>query len=88
MGLGVTMKGFNAIYFGNTVDFLFEFVPQICLLLALFGWMDSLIIAKWLYPVDIQAIEDTNSGTRAPIVNMLNAPQQLISNFTDIFTFA
>lgn len=62
MSLGVTMKGFNALYFGQTVDFLFEFIPQICLLLALFGWMDTLIIAKWNYPVDITAIETRNGG--------------------------
>ena len=48
MGLGVCMKAFNASYFGNKLDFMFEFLPQIILLLALFGWMDVLIIAKWL----------------------------------------
>lgn len=53
MSLGVTMKGFNSIYFGSMLDFFFEFIPQICLLLALFGWMDALIIFKWIFPVDI-----------------------------------
>ena len=48
MGMGVCMKAFNASYFGNKLDFYFEFLPQIILLLALFGWMDVLIIAKWL----------------------------------------
>jgi V-type H+-transporting ATPase subunit a len=47
------MKGFNALYFGAYVDFFFEFLPQIFLILALFGWMDALIVAKWLHPVDI-----------------------------------
>ena len=47
MGLGVFMKAFNASYFGNKLDFYFEFLPQIILLLSLFGWMDWLIIAKW-----------------------------------------
>lgn len=47
MGLGVCMKAFNATYFSNTLDFWFEFVPQLILLFALFGWMDCLIIAKW-----------------------------------------
>jgi len=47
MGMGVTMKAFNASYFGNKLDFWFEFVPQIVLLFSLFGWMDLLIIAKW-----------------------------------------
>jgi V-type H+-transporting ATPase subunit a len=47
MGLGVCMKAFNASYFGNKLDFWFEFVPQITLLFSLFGWMDWLIISKW-----------------------------------------
>jgi V-type H+-transporting ATPase subunit a len=48
MSLGIIMKGFNNIYFKQTVDFIFEFIPQLILLLALFGWMDALIIGKWL----------------------------------------
>lgn len=48
MGLGVVMKAFNAVYFKNYVDLVFEFVPQIILLFVLFGYMDWLIIAKWL----------------------------------------
>lgn len=42
------MKGFNAVHFKRPLDFIFEFIPQIILILALFGWMDILIIAKWL----------------------------------------
>jgi len=30
------------------IDFLFEFLPQIIVLLALFGYMDLMIIIKWL----------------------------------------
>ena len=48
MTLGVLMKGFNQIYFGQWIDFIFEFLPQIVLLLSLFGFMDVLIIKKWL----------------------------------------
>lgn len=77
------MKGFNALYFGNTVDFLFEFIPQICLLLALFGWMDALIIAKWNYPVDINAVETRNGGeSDIPLF-----AQKLIGNFTDVLKY-
>jgi len=42
------MKAFNASYFKNKLDFFFEFVPQIILLLVLFGFMDLMIICKWL----------------------------------------
>lgn len=48
MGLGVFMKALNARYNKNSVDFWFEFVPQIILLFCLFGWMDMMIIAKWM----------------------------------------
>jgi V-type H+-transporting ATPase subunit a len=48
MSLGICMKGLNSLYFGRTIDFVFEFIPQIVLLLSLFGFMDLLIILKWL----------------------------------------
>lgn len=54
MSLGICMKGLNAIYFNRPLDFIFEFIPQIILLNVLFGWMDVLIIAKWLYPFQLQ----------------------------------
>lgn len=47
MALGVCMKAANSIYFKNKMDFFFEFVPQIILLLVLFGYMDLMIICKW-----------------------------------------
>jgi len=48
MGLGVCMKAFNAKHFKNNTDFFFEFIPQITLLFVLFGFMDIMIISKWL----------------------------------------
>jgi V-type H+-transporting ATPase subunit a len=58
MALGVCMKGLNSLYFGSHVDFFFEFIPQIVLLLSLFGFMDLLIILKWLtnYSVMVGAV--------------------------------
>jgi len=50
MSLGIVMKAFNALYFKKSLDFFFEFIPQIVLLSVLFGWMDVLIIGKWLFP--------------------------------------
>jgi V-type H+-transporting ATPase subunit a len=47
MSLGICMKAFNATHFGNKIDFFFEFVPQIILMMCLFGYMDLLIIVKW-----------------------------------------
>ncbi len=48
MSLGIMLKGSNAIHNRNMIDFLFEFCPQIIILIALFGYMDFMIIIKWL----------------------------------------
>ena len=48
MTLGVCMKGFNAVYHKSSLDFFFEFIPQLVFLLCLFGTMDVLIISKWV----------------------------------------
>jgi len=48
MSLGIFLKGSNALYHRSVVDFVFEFLPQIFMLIALFGFMDYLIIIKWL----------------------------------------
>ena len=48
MTLGIIFKGINAIHAKNRIDFLHEFVPQFLLLLSMFGYMDLLIINKWL----------------------------------------
>lgn len=53
MSLGILMKAFNNVYFGKMVDLFFEFLPQMILLLVLFGWMDALIIIKWNNTLDI-----------------------------------
>jgi V-type H+-transporting ATPase subunit a len=47
MSLGIFQKANNAIHFGHWLDFWHEFVPQIVMLLALFGYMDLLVIIKW-----------------------------------------
>jgi V-type H+-transporting ATPase subunit a len=76
MSLGICMKGFNAVHFRSIVDFVFEFIPQICLLLCLFGWMDVLIIAKWVYTADLDnqtlAMRDTIHNSPAIITTMIN----------------
>lgn len=48
MTLGIILKGINARYFYSNLDFYFEFIPQFVLLLVTFGYMDLLIILKWL----------------------------------------
>lgn len=48
MSLGIFLKLVNSLHFNNMIDVFFEFLPQIIFLLALFGYMDVLIIGKWL----------------------------------------
>ena len=48
MTLGVLLKGYNYSFHKKKVEFYFEFTPQILMLLSLFGFMDLLIIVKWL----------------------------------------
>jgi V-type H+-transporting ATPase subunit a len=63
MSLGVIMKAFNAIFFKRKLDFYFEFIPQLIMLVLLFGYMDFLIVFKWLkdwsVPHEITAAMDT-----------------------------
>ena len=54
MTLGVILKAFNDIYFKNFKELLFVFSSQITFLLLFFGYMDFLIIYKWLIPWGIE----------------------------------
>lgn len=86
MSIGIIMKGLNSIHFRNKLDFFFEFVPQIILLLALFGWMDVLIIAKWLEPkyVDYNFL-DIPHGDASSDYNMIHRSPAIINTMIDIF---
>ena len=48
MSFGVCLKGMNSIYFRKKEDFFFEFIPQILFMVLTFGWMDTMIIIKWI----------------------------------------
>ena len=69
------MKAFNSAYFRKHLDFWFEFVPQIVLMLSLFGWMDFLIIYKWLIPWrgGEQEPKETNIFYAPSIISLLIA---------------
>jgi len=69
MLLGIVLKGFNEIYFRNYIGFFFEFLPQICFMTILFGYMIVMIFIKWSI--------DWNDNTG-------NAPS-LITQMLDIF---
>lgn len=44
---GTMLKGANAIFFGETLDFLFEFLPMVAFACSLFVYMVVLIFMKW-----------------------------------------
>jgi len=44
---GTLLKGINAIYFGEKLDFLFEFLPMVAFAVSLFMYMVVLIVMKW-----------------------------------------
>ena len=48
MTLGIFLKGCNDLYHRRAIDFLFEFIPQLTMFLCLFGFMDLMVIKKWL----------------------------------------
>jgi V-type H+-transporting ATPase subunit a len=52
MSMGVVTKGLNAIYFKDNLKFWTEVVTGMIILNGLFGWMDLLIVIKWLYPMN------------------------------------
>ena len=48
MIIGIILKGLNAIHFKSPVDFLYEFIPQLIFMVLFFGYMNAMIIIKWL----------------------------------------
>lgn len=50
MSLGIILKGFNCAFYNDWLGFFLEFVPQITFMTLIFGYMDFMIILKWLTP--------------------------------------
>jgi V-type H+-transporting ATPase subunit a len=48
MTFGIIIKAVNSFNFKKKIDFYFEFIPQVIFMVTLFGYMDFLIIFKWL----------------------------------------
>ncbi|KAL8245131.1 hypothetical protein R6Q59_011391 [Mikania micrantha] len=47
MNLGIILSYFNSIFFNNSLDIRYQFVPQMIFLNSLFGYLSLLIIVKW-----------------------------------------
>lgn len=79
MTLGVCIKCFNALYFKKKMDVYFEFIPQILFLVLLFGYMDFLIIFKWLTKWNCSI-----NATRTGIECLSPLPPSVINTMMDI----
>ena len=72
MTLGTLHKGANAIFFKRPIELIFEVVVQIVMLMALFGFMDFLIIKKWLTDWDtMQASGEISSAPPGIVETMV-----------------
>lgn len=47
MNLGIILSYFNSIFFSNSIDIRYQFIPQMIFLNSLFGYLSLLIIIKW-----------------------------------------
>lgn len=57
MSMGVVVKGLNTIFFKQKLIFWFEVVTGFIILNAMFGWMDFLIVYKWLYQMNPYSVD-------------------------------
>jgi len=56
---GTCLRGANAVYFGSTVDFLYEFIPMVVFAASLFVYMVFLIFYKWMINWDSRMLSAT-----------------------------
>ena len=61
MTIGIIHKGTNTIYFKDWPSFFTEVVAGTIILLGLFGWMDLLILGKWLTVLNIEDLRPADS---------------------------
>ena len=76
MLIGLGCKGLNAVHFNRKLDFLHEFLPQVIMLCALFGFMNTLVVVKWT--TDWQGREDVAPSIIGIMIDMfvnLGEPQ-------------
>lgn len=60
MLFGTTLRMSNQIYHKKWIDLIFEGLTQFVMLTALFGFMDYMIIGKWLTDWDEMAKKNFN----------------------------
>lgn len=84
MTVGVIIKYLNARYFKRTLETVFEFIPQILFLVLLFGYMDFLIVYKWLTNWGCHIKIDAATGSQGIACLEERMPPSIISTMMDI----
>lgn len=69
MSLGIAIKGLNYWYFKKKIYILIEVLPQLVFFISIFGYMDFLIVFKWL--------QDWTNFAPSIITTMINIPLEL-----------
>ncbi|EEQ98628.1 conserved hypothetical protein [Perkinsus marinus ATCC 50983] len=67
MLLGVCLKFSNSIHGRQWTDFVFECIPQLAFMICFFGYMDWMIMYKWVTPVT----QDPNLNGAPSLINTL-----------------
>jgi V-type H+-transporting ATPase subunit a len=72
MLLGVVLKFLNSLHFRSKLDLFFECIPQLLFLVCAFGFMDYMVMYKWV-----------NKDTDEPsIINIMISERNLQSYWT------
>jgi len=50
MMLGLVLRFMNAAFFKSKIDFVCECIPMLIFMVCFFGWMDFMILYKWVTP--------------------------------------
>jgi V-type H+-transporting ATPase subunit a len=59
MSMAICVKGLNAIRGKQWLVLTFEVIGGLIILNGLFGWMDALIIMKWVYPMNAYSTDES-----------------------------
>ena len=87
MTAGIFISLLNQIYFKEWLGVFYEFFPQMVFLLGLFGFMDALIVMKWLINWDtIQYTSKGAGGFLAPrllnlLIQMFMTPFKVVDDY-------
>jgi vacuolar-type H+-ATPase subunit I/STV1 len=84
MTVGVVLRLLNSLYFKRMLEVIFEFIPMILFLVLLFGYMDFLIIYKWLTPWPCEISSEPGKPNSGIFCNPEKPPPSIISSMMDI----